>query len=162
MAKLVWDEVGKRFYETGVRNGVLYVQDTSGEYPLGVAWNGLVSVTESPSGAEASPMYADDIKYLNLISTEEFGARFFSQGGMPSGIVTIEKFLNQDQRNIARENLQQLMSGLGNAHKFALFEGGMKPEPWASMPLEDIVHCHIAAAARCGNCSLNIARARRS
>jgi hypothetical protein len=74
MAELVWDKVGERFYETGVKQGVLYPQDTDGTYPLGVAWNGLVSVTESPSGAEASPLYADDVKYLNLISAEEFAA----------------------------------------------------------------------------------------
>lgn len=73
MAKLVWDEIGSRFYETGVKNAVLYVQET-GAYPKGVAWNGITAVTESPSGAEASPLYADDIKYLNLISNEEFGA----------------------------------------------------------------------------------------
>ena len=74
MAKLVWDKSGERFYETGVKNGVLYVQGTGGTYPKGVAWNGLASVTESPSGAEPTPLYADDIKYLNLLSTEEFGA----------------------------------------------------------------------------------------
>lgn len=73
MSKLVWDAVGERYYETGVRMGVLYVQ-SEGAYPKGVAWNGLTAVTESPSGAEASPMYADDIKYLNLLSNEEFGA----------------------------------------------------------------------------------------
>ena len=74
MAKITWDETGKRFYETGVKNGVLYPQAAGGTYPQGVAWNGLTAVTESPSGAEANPMYADDIKYLNLISAEEFGA----------------------------------------------------------------------------------------
>lgn len=74
MAKLVWDQSGQRFYETGVKNGVLYVQDESGAYPAGVAWNGLTAVTESPSGAEATPLYADDIKYLELFSAEEFGA----------------------------------------------------------------------------------------
>lgn len=74
MAKLVWDKTGERYYETGVKQGVLYVQDASGAYPEGVAWNGLTAVTESPSGAEATALYADDIKYLNLISTEEFGA----------------------------------------------------------------------------------------
>lgn len=73
MARLEWDQTGKRFYETGVKQGVLYVQE-GGKYPNGVAWNGLISVSESPSGAEASPIYADDIKYLNLMSTEEFGA----------------------------------------------------------------------------------------
>lgn len=74
MAKLVWDESGKRLYETGVKMGVLYVQDVNGAYPKGVAWNGLTAVNESPSGAEATPLYADDIKYLNLRSAEEFGA----------------------------------------------------------------------------------------
>lgn len=74
MAKIVWDEVGKRIYETGVDHGVLYPVGTGGTYPLGVAWNGLISVTESPSGAEAEAFYADNIKYLNLMSAEEFGA----------------------------------------------------------------------------------------
>lgn len=74
MAKISWDETGKRFYETGTDHGVLYVQGSGGTYPKGVAWNGLISVTESPSGAEASPLYADNIKYLNLFSAEEFGA----------------------------------------------------------------------------------------
>ena len=73
MAKIEWDKTGERLYETGVKNGVLYVQE-GGAYPKGVAWNGLTAVTESPSGAEATPLYADDIKYLNLLSTEEFGA----------------------------------------------------------------------------------------
>lgn len=73
MSKLVWDATGERLYETGVKMGVLYVQ-SEGTYPQGVVWNGLTSVTESPSGAEATPLYADDIKYLNLMSTEEFGA----------------------------------------------------------------------------------------
>ena len=73
MAKLEWDAAGKRFYETGVSKGVLYVQNSSGAYPTGVAWNGLTNVTESPSGAEANAQYADDIKYLNLYSAEEFG-----------------------------------------------------------------------------------------
>lgn len=74
MSKLVWDQTGEREYETGVKNGVLYVQGEGGTYPKGVAWNGLISVTESPSGAEATALYADDIKYLNLMSNEEFGA----------------------------------------------------------------------------------------
>lgn len=73
MAKLVWDKTGDRFYETGVKQGVLYIP-TDGVYSKGVAWNGLTAVTESPSGAEATALYADDIKYLNLLSTEEFGA----------------------------------------------------------------------------------------
>ena len=74
MSKLVWDQTGERFYETGVKQGVLYPQGTGGTYPTGVAWNGLTAVTESPSGAEPTPIYADDIKYLNLLSAEEFGA----------------------------------------------------------------------------------------
>ena len=74
MAKLVWDKSSERLYETGVKNGVLYIQGTGGTYTKGVAWNGLTAVTESPSGAEATALYADDIKYLNLISNEEFGA----------------------------------------------------------------------------------------
>lgn len=72
--KLEWDKTGERLYETGVSKCVLYVQGEGGTYPQGVAWNGITAVTESPSGAEASPIYADDIKYLNLLSTEEFGA----------------------------------------------------------------------------------------
>lgn len=73
MSKLVWDKTGERYYETGVKQGVLYPQDENGAYPKGVAWNGLTSVTESPSGAEPTPLYADDIKYLELMSAEEFG-----------------------------------------------------------------------------------------
>ena len=72
--RLTWDDAGKRFYETGVKQGVLYPQDNNGAYPKGVAWNGLTAVTESPEGAEPTPLYADDIKYLNLLSTEEFKA----------------------------------------------------------------------------------------
>ena len=73
MAKLVWDEAGKHIYETGVSKGVLYVMsDTPGTYEKGVAWNGLSSVSESPTGAEVSAIYADNIKYLNLMSREEF------------------------------------------------------------------------------------------
>lgn len=72
--KLVWDKTGEHFYETGVKNGVLYPMSTSGTYTKGVAWNGLTAITESPSGAEATALYADDIKYLNLMSNEEFSA----------------------------------------------------------------------------------------
>ena len=72
MAKIVWDQTGERLYETGVKNGVLYIP-TNGVYSKGVAWNGLTAVTESPSGAEATALYADDIKYLNLMSNEDFG-----------------------------------------------------------------------------------------
>lgn len=71
--RLVWDNTGERLYETGVKRGVLYPA-VNGEYPKGIVWNGLSSVSESPSGAEASPIYADDIKYIELRSAEEFGA----------------------------------------------------------------------------------------
>ena len=72
--RLAWDQTGERLYETGVKNGVLYVYDAAKKaYGKGVAWNGLTAVTESPSGAEATPLYADDIKYLELMSAEEFG-----------------------------------------------------------------------------------------
>lgn len=72
MSRLIWDAIGERYYETGVKYGVLYPMEGSA-YTKGVAWNGLTAVTESPSGAEATPLYADDIKYLNLMSNEEFG-----------------------------------------------------------------------------------------
>lgn len=74
MSKIVWDEVGKHFYETGVKNGVLYPQDSTGAYPKGVAWNGLTAVNENPSGADASDIYADDDLYLTLRGKEIFGA----------------------------------------------------------------------------------------
>jgi hypothetical protein len=74
MTRLVWDDTGKRYFETGVDRGVLYVMDGNGAYPLGVSWNGLTAVTESPSGAEPTPLYADNIKYLTLMSAEEFAA----------------------------------------------------------------------------------------
>ena len=73
MSRIVWDAEGTRLYETGVKNGVLYVKEGD-SYGAGVPWNGLTAVTESPSGAEATALYADDIKYLNLMSAEEFGA----------------------------------------------------------------------------------------
>lgn len=74
MTRLTWDDTGKRFFETGIDKAVLYVMDANGAYPLGVPWNGLISVTESPSGAEPTPLYADNIKYLTLMSAEEFAA----------------------------------------------------------------------------------------
>lgn len=73
MTKLTWDQVGERLYETGVDHGVLYLPDGQGVYDTAVSWNGLVTVTESPSGADSNPQYADNIKYLNLISAEQFG-----------------------------------------------------------------------------------------
>lgn len=74
MSRITWDNTGERYYETGVKQGVLYPIQSDGTYSKGVAWNGLTAVTESPSGAEATALYADDIKYLNLMSNEEFGA----------------------------------------------------------------------------------------
>lgn len=84
MAKIVWDKTGERTYETGVDHGVLYPIQTGGVYSKGVAWNGLSAVTESPSGAEPSPIYADNIKYLNLMSAEDFGG-------------TIEAYISPDE-----------------------------------------------------------------
>lgn len=84
MSKLVWDKIGERFYETGVDRGVLYPIQTDGQYNKGVAWNGLSTITESPSGAEPSPIYADNMKYLNLTSAEDFSG-------------TIEAFTSPDE-----------------------------------------------------------------
>lgn len=97
MAKLVWDKTGEHLYETGVDHGVLYFPDVSGAYKDGVAWNGLTSVTESPSGAEATGQYADNIKYLNLISAEEFGA-------------TIEAFTYPEEFEAANGNKELVAS----------------------------------------------------
>lgn len=104
MSKLVWDESGKRLYETGVKNGVLYVM-RNGAYEKGVAWNGLTAVTESPSGAEPTALYADDIKYLELYSAEEFGATieaytYPDEFGACDGTVTLEKgvIIGQQER----------------------------------------------------------------
>ena len=74
MPKIEWDKTGEHFYETGVKFGVLYLMDETGAYPAGVPWNGLTAVTESPSGAEATDLYADDTKYLSLLSAETFAA----------------------------------------------------------------------------------------
>ncbi len=97
MPKLQWDKAGERRYETGVDHGVLYPA-VSGAYPKGVAWNGLTTVTESPSGAEASPQYADNIKYLNLVSAEEFGG-------------TIEAFMYPDEFE-ACDGTKELVPGV--------------------------------------------------
>lgn len=95
MSKLKWDETGTRLYETGVKQGVLYAMN-NGVYGTGVAWNGLTAVTESPSGAEATPLYADDIKYLELYSAEEFAATieaytYPDEFGACDGTVILEK-----------------------------------------------------------------------
>lgn len=81
--KLVWDQVGERLFETGVDKGVLFVFK-DGKYSPGVPWNGLTGVSKSPSGAEATALYADNIKYLNLMSTEELG-------------LTIEAYMSPDE-----------------------------------------------------------------
>lgn len=73
MSKIKWDATGERLYETGTDHGVLYPQSSDGTYPKGVAWNGLSAVTESPEGGEAEDTYADNIKYLSLMSAENFG-----------------------------------------------------------------------------------------
>ena len=74
MSKIIWDDAGNRLYETGVEQVALYPMGATGTYEKGVAWNGVTAITESPSGAEATPLYADNIKYLELRSVEEFGA----------------------------------------------------------------------------------------
>lgn len=74
MSRIVWDETGKRLFETGVDRGVLFPMDDTGKYGAGIPWNGLTGVSENPTGAEPNPLYADNIKYLNLFSAEEFGA----------------------------------------------------------------------------------------
>lgn len=73
MAVLLWDQTGERFYETGVDHGVLYIPSELGVYDKGYAWNGLTAVTEAPTGGEPNPQFADNIKYLNILSAEEFG-----------------------------------------------------------------------------------------
>lgn len=105
MSRLVWDKTGERLYETGVKNGVLYTLSTDGVYSEGVAWNGLTAVTESPSGAEASPFYADDIKYLNIMSAEDFGGTieaytYPKEFGVCNGEVSLVKgaYISQQPR----------------------------------------------------------------
>jgi len=79
MTQLVWSDTGKRFFETGIDRAVLYLMDSNGRYPLGVPWNGLVSLTESPSGAEPNPLYGDNIKYLTLMAAEGFVPRRYGR-----------------------------------------------------------------------------------
>lgn len=107
MTRLLWDQVGDRLYETGVDKGVLYPVDALGDYETGIPWNGLANVTESPSGAEASPIYADNIKYLNLLSAEEFGCtieaftypdEFAACDGSLEHTAALGLFLNQQTR----------------------------------------------------------------
>lgn len=108
--KLVWDQTGERLYETGVSQGVLYPIQTGGVYTTGVAWNGLSSITESPSGAEASAIYADNIKYLSLMSTEELGG-------------TIEAYMAPDEFaecDGSKELAPGVYAGQQNRKKFGL------------------------------------------
>jgi len=109
MAVLTWDGSGERFFETGIDKGVLYPIDSNGDYPLGVAWNGLVSVTESPSGAEPTALYADNIKYLTLVSAEEFGCtieaytypdEFAECDGSVEAGLAVGTFLGQQPRKV--------------------------------------------------------------
>ena len=102
MAKLIFDEVGKRFYETGVSKGVLFVQDEAGAYPKGVAWNGLTAVNESPTGAEANDQYADNMKYLSLTAAENFEG-------------TIEAFYSPSEFDVC-DGMAQVAPGV-NAHQ---------------------------------------------
>ena len=104
MAKLIFDEVGKRFYETGVSKGVLFVQDEAGAYPQGVAWNGLTAVNESPSGAEANDQFADNMKYLSLTGAENFEGTieaFYSPAEFDAcdGMIEIAAGVNAHQQN---------------------------------------------------------------
>lgn len=103
MAVLTWDTVGERYYETGVDHGVLYLPDETGVYNTGVAWNGLTAVTESPSGAEPTPQYADNLKYLNLTSAEEFAATleaftYPDEFGVCDGSVALAEGVNIGQQ----------------------------------------------------------------
>ena len=104
MAKLIFDEVGKRFYETGVSKGVLFVQDELGAYPKGVAWNGLTAVNESPSGAEANDQFADNMKYLSLTGAENFEGTieaFYSPSEFDvcDGMIEVAAGVNAHQQN---------------------------------------------------------------
>lgn len=108
--KLVWDKTSERLYETGTDRGVLFVQKSDGSYESGVAWNGLTSVTESPSGAEANDQYADNIKYLTLRSAEEFGG-------------TIEAFMYPDEWGIcdgSAEPVEGIVLGQQSRRPFGL------------------------------------------
>lgn len=112
MSKVTWDKIGERLFETGVDRGVLYLPNAAGEYVSGFAWNGLTTVTESPSGAEPSAQYADNIKYLTLLSAEEFAA-------------TIEAFTYPDSfaecdGTAAVVGATGLMVGQQNRKKFGL------------------------------------------
>jgi hypothetical protein len=136
MAVLTWDAVADRLYETGVDHGVLYTPDGLGVYATGVAWNGLVSVTESPSGAEATAQYADNIKYLNLVSAEEFAAtleaftypdEFNAFDGYASPVAAPGLVIGQQQRStfglVYRTRLGNAVEGDSYGYKLHLVYG---------------------------------------
>ena len=136
MSKLVWDKTGERLYETGVKQGVLYPQAAGGTYPKGVAWNGLTNITESPSGAEATALYADDIKYLNLVSAEELGGtieaytypdEFAECDG--SAVLTEGVFIGQQDRKTFglcyRTTLGNDVDSNGHGYKLHLIYGAL-------------------------------------
>lgn len=114
MGKLVWDEEGSRTYETGVKNAALYLLNTTtNEYDNGVVWNGITSVSESPSGAESTPLYADDIKYLNLVSAEDFGATV-------EAYTYPDEFAKCDGSDVIDADLAGIMIGQQTRSKFGL------------------------------------------
>lgn len=136
MSRIIWDETGKRLYETGVEKGVLYPLQLGGMYSKGVAWNGLTGVTESPSGAEASPIYADNIKYLNLMSAEEFGATieaytYPDEFAVCDGSIELEVGVSIGQQNRKtfglsyRTALGNDTEGTDHGYKLHLIYGGM-------------------------------------
>lgn len=134
MSTLVWDQTGQRFYETGVDHGVLYLPDSFGAYVEGVAWNGLTSVSETPSGAEPNAQYADNIKYLNLYSAEEFGATIeaftypdefaqFDGLGVPSQGVTIGQQARRSFGLSYRSKIGNDLDGDDHGYKLHLIYG---------------------------------------
>ena len=134
MARLIWDDVGKRYFETGIRQGVLYVQNNDGTYRTGVAWNGLINVTERSTGGEATPVYADDKKYLNLYSKEELGATIeayyapdeFSQCFGVAKIADGAKIIQQSRRSFGfcyRTAYGNDITGIEFGHKIHILYG---------------------------------------
>lgn len=139
MSKIVWDGTGNRLYETGVKNCVLYVQDTEGAYPDGVAWNGITGITETPSGGEATSLYADDIKYLDLMSAEEFSCTIeaytypeeFSQCDGSASLATGVKIGQQTRKSFGLCYRTTLGNDVdGDAHGYLLhLVYGLKAQP---------------------------------
>lgn len=136
MTALTWDQVGERRYETGVDHGVLYLPDNSGAYNEGHAWNGLTTVTESPSGADSNPQYADNIKYLNLVAAESFGATieaftYPDEFAQCDGTVEPEPgiFLGQQNRRLFglcyRTQIGNDLEGTDHGYKLHLIYGAL-------------------------------------